>query len=129
MPLLLSSLWVSYAICRDGRLDVPAAGFLNNLDPAPGVLWTSCHELDVVEGASDLGVRAALMATCAACCVCTVHPGFVLARVRILGRSGAMNQHGATLCAHRSDSGSPLGCRVVDSGGGSRSQVGHRGCA
>jgi hypothetical protein len=34
-----------------------------------------------------------------------------------------MNQHGATVCANRSDTGAILSCRTVDTGGGSRSQV------
>ncbi len=46
--------------------------------------------------------------------------------VRLLDRSGAQSLLGATLCAHRADTGAALGCSVVDSGGGSRAQVCHR---
>ena len=38
--------------------------------------------------------------------------------VRIIGRSGCLNQFGGTVCLTRSDNGAVVGCRVVDSGGG-----------
>jgi hypothetical protein len=69
----------------DGRLDVPAVGYLGDLPPAPGMLPV---------------------------------------RLRVLGRAGAANQHGATVCGRITGAGSPLGCVVVDSGGGSAGSQG-----
>jgi hypothetical protein len=55
-----------------------------------------------------------------------VDAGMVVAAVQLIGRSGALNQHGARACAAAVvDAGAhPIMCRVVDAGGGSRSQVG-----
>lgn len=131
---------------HNGRLDVAAAGVL---DPYPvpaglyvlgfsplsmrvvhGLFWAGggwCVEpcLSWVPPVCDLCVRN---------CACTVQPvttiraGYTVTLVRLVGRSGALNQHGATVCAAPSTGGGRSVCRVVDAGGGARSQVGCLHC-
>jgi hypothetical protein len=49
--------------------------------------------------------------------------GVRMVPVHILSRSLTRSQHGATVCAARSDGRPPAMCRVVGGGGGSKSQV------
>ena len=43
--------------------------------------------------------------------------------VRVLGRRGALNQHGATVCLRFSNDSRIVSCQAIDSGGGSLCQA------